>query len=854
MRQIILVSVLAAAVCAACVEEVEVVPVDRTCSSLTDETARSTCYEQFGIPLTVLHTSDWHSRLLPYDLDVLATDERLGLLQINEPFGGAARMSQAIKRERSNAERVIHVDSGDCFQGAPIFNEFLGEVEIKAMNEIGVDAMVIGNHEFDNGVLNLVDKLSMAQFPVLAANYHYQKNKGTELAELGKIARPYTVIDADGLRIGVIGMANFSSLSSITFGDNGLGILPLESVQTVQAYVNILRPQVNVVVVLTHLGLGEDESVIRNTEGIDILFGGHLHVVLNPPKVIPDKTGKLVPLVHSGAFMKYLGRLDTVFTTRPEEPHNKELVSHTYQVVPIDSRLPEDADMLHLVTPYELRLAQRIDLRQVVGYTPEPLRRFGASGGDSPLGNFLSDAMLLRRRVEADIAATNSLGIRADINRGEITIDQMYNVFPFPNTITTMTLSGNELQELLDFNTFRSSGRGCATQLQVAGVEYDLDCDEVNRNIEETLNRGQIYEFAFRDSEISRGPCAQTSECTIERYPRLYDEDEVACTDDGGAVCNLPEGTVDVGSCACREPLRFAKNIRIIRGFCNNVSECTGGISVCSDNLDRACGEGGEYTAQDCRCREAVQEEFFYKFATNNYMARGGSGFFSLRFNTTQFDTGIDLRDAVIEQIQRAATCSERCVDEGFDPEFPGQCFILQACKQDLTAYNLKWCGGMDLFSEQDRCLELAGGARCLSLLTESDYDICLRDRYPDCQRFYYDDKIRECAENEEASQGLCASADKVSPFDGCVQDTAPACADASVYDPVSPFEDCSEFGHRKAELECPQMACPRASTQNRQRPIRPRNEEDGAAAGGAGGGALELMESLQGAGHDACY
>src|SRR5690606_17793962 len=71
-----------------CTREADVTPFTSPCDNLSDETARKACYEGHGIRVTFLHTSDWHSRLLPYDLDVLATDERLGLLQSNEPFGG----------------------------------------------------------------------------------------------------------------------------------------------------------------------------------------------------------------------------------------------------------------------------------------------------------------------------------------------------------------------------------------------------------------------------------------------------------------------------------------------------------------------------------------------------------------------------------------------------------------------------------------------------------------------------------------------------------------------------------------------------------------------------------------------
>lgn len=272
-----------------------------------------------GIRLTVIHTGDIHSRLLPYDMDLMATDERIGMVQANEPFGGIARAATIIRKIRSQAQHSLHVDSGDVFQGAPIFNEYNGEPEIFALNYIGLDAFVIGNHEFDHGVQNLYDKLSKAQFTILAANYQWKNSQGNEFLPLEDVARPYTVVNANGVKVAVIGMANYSSMSSSTYGDNNLGITVLENIQVVQSYIDALKNDVNIMTMVTHLGLGEDEDVIRKTDGLDIVFGGHLHVVLNPPKIIADghvdadgnPDPKMVPLVHSGAFMKYVGHFDS---------------------------------------------------------------------------------------------------------------------------------------------------------------------------------------------------------------------------------------------------------------------------------------------------------------------------------------------------------------------------------------------------------------------------------------------------------------------------------------------------------------------------------------------------------------
>src|SRR5690348_956282 len=68
------------------------------------------------VRLTLLHTSDIHSRLVPYDFSPLKTDTDLGLIPEAGPFGGATRMGAILKRERQQAERVLHLDSGDCFQ------------------------------------------------------------------------------------------------------------------------------------------------------------------------------------------------------------------------------------------------------------------------------------------------------------------------------------------------------------------------------------------------------------------------------------------------------------------------------------------------------------------------------------------------------------------------------------------------------------------------------------------------------------------------------------------------------------------------------------------------------------------
>lgn len=538
---------------------------------------------------TILHTSDIHSRLLPYELSPTSTDVNLGLDPGNAPFGGAARLGYLLKRERKRADRVLHLDSGDCFQGAPIFNQGLGEAEVRFHSMIGLDAAVIGNHEFDAGVLNLVEQMSRWKaFDLLAANYYMPDPTDISKHGLGKVTLPYAIYNARGLKIAVIGMANLGSLTSIGEGGNSLQITPMEQNETVRSYVNMLHGSVDLIIVLSHLGLTEDEDLVRGYEtvvwknrlpsgwsvvedlgdgrvlakvpgvqDIDIIVGGHLHTVLNPPKIVSGGDGRETIISHSGAFAKYLGRLDTVLQDDAERG-GKRVVSHKYQVFPVDNRLAnyEDPDVTELLEPYMLDLSRNLDLRKIVAYAPQTIARLSATGnGDSALGDLVAESMRRRRRVDAEFAVTNTLGIRDNFYQGPITLEDAFNVFPFENTLTVMYLSGREVQELADFSTERSASRGCQSQVQVAGISFTMNCGKVVSN----QNHPENYTHPAEDVKINGVPIIQN-------------------------------GT--------------------------------------------------------------------YKLATNDYIAGGGSGFQVLKRNTTKLNTGVSLRDALIDFAATLPACA----------------------------------------------------------------------------------------------------------------------------------------------------------------------------------------------------
>jgi hypothetical protein len=143
----------------------------------------------------------------------------------------------------------------------------------------------------------------------------------------------------------------------------------------------------------------------------------------------------------------------------------------------------EDRPTTDLLQPYILGMDFNLQLTSIFSYAPRDVaRRNNSTGGDSPLGNVAADSMRKRRRVEAEMAITNSLGIRDNLYAGVVTQEAMFNVFPFENTINIMYLSGVEVEEMLDFVAERSAERGCVSQAQVSGARFTMDCAQVQLN------------------------------------------------------------------------------------------------------------------------------------------------------------------------------------------------------------------------------------------------------------------------------------------------------------------------------------------------------------------------------------
>ena len=718
------------------------------------------------VHLTILHTADIHSRLIPYDFSPLKTDTDLGMIPEAGPFGGATRIAAVLKRERQKADRLLHLDSGDCFQGAPIFNVNSGEAEFRFLSKMHLDAAVIGNHEFDAGLANFVQKArDFATFPVLACNYAFDdpKNPGNE--DTASVIRPYTIINVKGVRVGVVGMGNLSTMTGIEYGGNSLQLTPIEQNEAARATVDFIKPMVDLVVVVSHLGLTEDQDLIQGydayfqygrvksflarqeapwhivqwygpegrddsvvevnipgVEGVDVVLGGHLHIVLNPTQTLKDPAGRPVLLQHSGAFAKYLGRLDLVLQMPPKggAPEGAEIISHDYRVFPIDAlwcsdamhqyykdnfwnpgefaqrpeviaaekecQNEEDRPTTQLLQPYLLNMDFALNLPSVFSYAPQEISRYNnASGGDSALGNLLADAMRTRKTVEAQVALTNSLGIRDNLYVGPLTQEDMFNVFPFENTIVLMNLGGAEMQELFDFVTDRSAERGCQTQAQISGATFVMDCAQ------SVLNSQQLVCDASKTGSDNGSDCPQTDR-------------------DGRSPWQCMPDQFGIGHCWAHP----AEQIMI------------GGAPLDNDTT--------------------------YRIAVNDYIAAGGSGFNVLKRNTTKQQTGISLRDTIVGYMQGFCNCAD--INAGRTMSSAGElCGHRDSSGQYVVdPGTVAFCQQTAQFEQQ--LAQKSGGCTCLDVVQQNTAA---------CGQITQD-MVTQCTALSGPSIGQCSCLDALNP------------------------------------------------------------------------------------------
>lgn len=259
--------------------------------------------------LLILHTNDTHSCIMPLS-DTLADTLVAGR-------GGFLRRIAMLKEERQKNPDLLYFDSGDFCQGSPYYTLFKGDVEIGLMNQMGIDASTIGNHEFDFGLDNMARLFRMANFPIVCSNYDFT---GTVLEGLVK---PYTIIKRNGVKIGVFALD--PEMEGLVSAQNYGGVKYLDPATCANKMGELLKKQkkCDLVICISHLGWDDtpqeeraragraecDNSAIAKTRGIDLVLGGHSHTYFQELRYITDLDGRQVPVDQNGKHAVYVGRI-----------------------------------------------------------------------------------------------------------------------------------------------------------------------------------------------------------------------------------------------------------------------------------------------------------------------------------------------------------------------------------------------------------------------------------------------------------------------------------------------------------------------------------------------------------------
>lgn len=415
--------------------------------------------------IIILHTNDVHCQI----------DQKKNKDEIVTNIGYAGVL--AYKKEMENLHginNVTLVDAGDAIQGGPIGTLSKGEYIVDIMNYIGYDIACPGNHEFDYGMENFL-KLSTE---TSKANYiccNFRDLEGNP------ILSPYTLIKYGDLTIAYLGIntpESFTKSSPIYFQDeNGNYIYDFAQgekgqtlYKTVQKYVDeAIKEGANYVVAIGHLGdegaseYWSSKSLIKNTYGIDIFIDGHSHEVYS--EILKNKKGKNVLLAQTGTKLQNLGKI-TINTK------NKKITSEF-----ISNYKAQDEDAVNYIEGIKNKfsdvLQEVIAKSSVTLTTLDPTTHKRAiRNSETNLGDFCADAY--RAMVGADIAFANGGGIRADIEEGNITYEEIINVHPFGNEICMIETTGQDILDALEIGACEYPIENGGF-LQVSDLSYTID-------------------------------------------------------------------------------------------------------------------------------------------------------------------------------------------------------------------------------------------------------------------------------------------------------------------------------------------------------------------------------------------
>ncbi|MBQ6243785.1 MAG: metallophosphoesterase [Bacteroidales bacterium] len=246
--------------------------------------------------LVILHTNDTHSHFEP-----VRGGEFDGL-------GGVVERAAFVDSVRAvhGTDRVLLLHAGDFGQGTSYFTELGGTLEPKMINDLGYDCVTLGNHEFDNGIEDLTERVKTLrpEVKVVCANLDLTP------FELGEYVKPYAIVRKAGLKIGIIGLE--SDISTNVTKTVSARLQQLDNVEVVNRWAAHLHEaeKCDMIILLSHAGYGADQDIVPQTRWIDLVVGGHTHTFVDDLLYVADADGRQVPVITDGCWGLEMGQVN----------------------------------------------------------------------------------------------------------------------------------------------------------------------------------------------------------------------------------------------------------------------------------------------------------------------------------------------------------------------------------------------------------------------------------------------------------------------------------------------------------------------------------------------------------------
>ncbi len=245
--------------------------------------------------LVILHTNDTHSHFEP-----IRGGEDNGR-------GGVIERAAFVDSIRTahGKDHVLLLHAGDFSQGSPYFTELGGVLEMNTINDFAYDCVTLGNHEFDNDIEALTERVKMLKdTKVVCANLDLSP------FELGEYVKPYAILQRAGLKIGVIGLE--SDISTAVTKTVASRMQQLDNVEVTNRWADYLHDteKCDLVILLSHAGYDVDQLIVPQTRWVDLVIGGHTHTFVDDFLYVKNARGKDVPIITDGKWGLEMGQIN----------------------------------------------------------------------------------------------------------------------------------------------------------------------------------------------------------------------------------------------------------------------------------------------------------------------------------------------------------------------------------------------------------------------------------------------------------------------------------------------------------------------------------------------------------------